>query len=197
MASRLETTMTRLQAALDQTEIASLKLVLEEITLEVPDTTWLTVALKLRNQLGFESCIDVCGVDYSTYRDEVWNGHRFAVVYHLISIAHNVRLRVRVFCAKDDAPEIISMNDVWPGVNWFEREAYDMFGIIFTGHPDLRRILTDYGFVGHPFRKDFPTSGYVEMRYDEAENRVVYQPLTIDPREITPRIIREEQYGGR
>ena len=197
MSSRLETLMQRLQSTLSEAEVASQTLALDEITLEVPAATWLTVACKLRDQLGFESCVDVCGLDYSAYRDGDWSGHRFAVVYHLISIAHNVRLRVRVFCTDDHAPEVVSMAEVWPGVNWFEREAYDMFGIVFTGHPDLRRILTDYGFAGYPFRKDFPTTGHVEMRYDETEGRVVYQPVTIDPREITPRIIREEQYGGR
>ncbi len=195
MASRLDNLMTRLQGALAETEISSLKCALNEITLEVPAAAWMTVALKLRDQLGFESCIDVCGMDYSAYKDGAWDNHRFAAVYHLISIEHNIRLRVRVFCPNDDAPEVISVTDIWPGVNWFEREAYDMYGIVFTGHPDLRRLLTDYGFAGHPFRKDFPVSGYVEMRYDEAESRVVYQPVTIDPREITPRIIREEQYG--
>lgn len=195
MASRLDNLMTRLQGALAETEISSLKCALNEITLEVPAAAWMTVALKLRDQLGFESCIDVCGMDYSAYKDGAWDSHRFAAVYHLISIEHNIRLRVRVFCPNDDAPEVISVTDIWPGVNWFEREAYDMYGIVFTGHPDLRRLLTDYGFAGHPFRKDFPVSGYVEMRYDEAESRVVYQPVTIDPREITPRIIREEQYG--
>ncbi len=197
MASRLEELMTRLQGSLSETETASLKLALDEITLEVPAAQWLNVALKLRDQLGFESCTDVCGIDYSTYKDGAREGLRFAAVYHLLSLVHNVRLRVRVFCPDDEAPEVVSVCDVWPGVNWFEREAYDMFGIVFTGHPDLRRILTDYGFAGYPFRKDFPTSGYVEMRYDEELARVVYQPVTIDPREITPRIIREEQYGGR
>lgn len=197
MASRLEELMTRLQGSLSETETASLKLALDEITLEVPAAQWLNVALKLRDQLGFESCTDVCGIDYSTYKDGAQEGLRFAAVYHLLSLVHNVRLRVRVFCPDDEAPEVVSVCDVWPGVNWFEREAYDMFGIVFTGHPDLRRILTDYGFAGYPFRKDFPTSGYVEMRYDEEQARVVYQPVTIDPREITPRIIREEQYGGR
>src|SRR5471032_2359884 len=185
MASRITTLMERLQSALTETDIVSLKLSLDEVTLEVPATSWLATALKLRDQLGFESCLDVCGLDYSDYRDGDWSGRRFAAVYHLISIAHNVRLRVRVFCPDDTAPEVVSVNEVWPGVNWFEREAYYLFGIVFTGHPDLRRILTDYGFVGYPFRKDFPTSGHVEMRYDESEGRVVYQPVTIDPREIT------------
>lgn len=197
MASRLDTLMENLRTQLGEAEIASLRQALNEITLEVPATHWQEVALKLRDTLGFESCVDVCGMDYSTYGDGAWQGQRFAVVYHLLSVQHNVRLRVRVFCPDDAFPEVVSMYETWPGVNWFEREAFDLFGIVFSGHPDLRRILTDYGFAGHPFRKDFPTTGYVEMRYDEAEARVVYQPVTIDPREITPRIIREENYGGR
>lgn len=196
MASRLSLLMDHLQGTLHEDEITSLKLVLNEVTLETPAAHWQAVALKLRDQLGFESCIDVCGIDYSEYHDGTRRGQRFAAVYHLLSIQNNVRLRVRVFCPDDAAPLLCSMMDTWPGVNWFEREAYDLFGIVFDGHPDLRRILTDYGFIGHPFRKDFPTIGHVEMRYDEAEGRVVYQPVTIEPREITPRIIREENYGG-
>ncbi len=146
--------------------------------------------------LKFEQCLDVCGVDYSAYADGAWDGQRFAVVYHLLSVELNQRLRVRVFCADDDLPVVDSAVDVWPGVNWYEREAFDLYGIVFAGHPDLRRLLTDYGFVGHPFRKDFPVSGNVEMRYDEEQKRVIYQPVTIEPREITPRIVREEGYGG-
>ncbi|NHQ84933.1 NADH-quinone oxidoreductase subunit C [Iodobacter sp. HSC-16F04] len=178
--------------------IARLVCALDEITIEVPVAVWPEVALALRDNaaLHFESCIDVCGVDYSAYKDAVWEGHRFAAVYHFLSYKHNVRLRVRVFCTDDDFPVVPSMVSVWPGLNWFEREAFDLFGIMFQGHPDLRRILTDYGFVGHPFRKDFPLSGYVEMRYDPEQGRVIYQPVTIDPRETTPRIIREENYGG-
>jgi len=135
-------------------------------------------------------------VDYSTYGDGAWTGRRFAVVCHLLSLSHNHRLRVRVFATDDDFPVVPSIVDVWPSANWFEREAFDLYGIVFDGHPDLRRLLTDYGFVGHPFRKDFPLSGYVEMRYDPEQKRVIYQPVTIEPREITPRIIREAQYGG-
>lgn len=195
MASRLTNLIEQLHSQLG--ESISLKLALDEITIEIPAADWHAVAIKLRDALGFESCVDVCGMDYSTYKDEEWTGRRFAAVYHLISLQNNVRLRVRVFCPDDSQPEVVSMMDVWPGVNWFEREAFDLFGIVFTGHPDLRRILTDYGFAGHPFRKDFPTTGYVEMRYDAEQARVVYQPVTIDPREITPRIIREEQYGER
>ena len=142
------------------------------------------------------SASDLCGMDYSTYRDTVWEGSRFAVVCHLLSVANNQRIRVRFFAEDDDFPVVDSLVDVWPGVNWFEREAFDLYGIVFDGHPDLRRLLTDYGFVGHPFRKDFPLSGNVEMRYDPVQARVIYQPVTIEPRENTPRIIREENYGG-
>ncbi|WP_018149747.1 NADH-quinone oxidoreductase subunit C [Leeia oryzae] len=152
--------------------------------------------LRDHQQLKFDQCIDVCGVDYSAYADGAWDGSRFAVVYQLLSVELNQRVRVRVFCENDDIPSVDSLIDVWSSVNWFEREAFDLYGIVFLGHPDLRRILTDYGFVGHPFRKDFPVSGNVEMRYDEELKRVVYQPVTIEPRENTPRIIREEGYGG-
>ena len=193
MASRLSLLIDQLKNQFGET--IALKEALNEITIEVAASEWLNTATQLRDQLGFELCVDVCGMDYSTYKDEPWAGKRFAAVYHLLSLSHNVRLRVRILCEDDQQPELPSMMEIWPGVNWFEREAFDLFGIIFTGHPDLRRILTDYGFNGHPFRKDFPLSGYVEMRYDATEARVVYQPVTIDSREITPRIIREEQYG--
>ncbi|WP_348945762.1 NADH-quinone oxidoreductase subunit C [Chitinibacter sp. FCG-7] len=198
MANKLETLIESLRTVLGEAKIASLKNALGEVTIEVPAALWAEVALQLRDDasLHFEQLVDACGVDYSEYKDGIWEGQRFAVVYHLLSYKHNVRLRVRVFCADDAFPVIHSMVDVWPAINWFEREAFDLFGIVFQGHPDLRRILTDYGFVGHPFRKDFPLSGYVEMRYDAEQARVVYQPVTIDPREITPRIIREENYGG-
>ena len=146
--------------------------------------------------LQFEQLIDLCGVDYSSYGDAPWDGPRFCVVSHLLSITHNWRLRLQVFCPDDDVPLIASLTDVWSAANWFEREAFDLFGIVFDGHLDLRRILTDYGFVGHPFRKDFPVSGYVEMRYDPEQKRVIYQPVTIEPREIVPRVIREDNYGG-
>jgi NADH-quinone oxidoreductase subunit C len=146
--------------------------------------------------LAFEQLIDLCGVDYQEFRDGRWNGQRFAVVSHLLSIEHNWRLRVRVFAPDDSYPLVSSITPVWNCANWFEREAFDLYGIIFDGHEDLRRILTDYGFIGHPFRKDFPISGNVEMRYDPELKRVVYQPVTIEAREITPRIVREEQYGG-
>ena len=197
MAQKLET----LAAALTNTlgdKVVSLVNRLDEITLTVAASDWLEIARLLRDTaaLRFEQCIDICGVDYSQYKDGEWDGARFAAVYHLLSVSNNQRLRIRVFAVEDDFPVIDSVVDVWPGANWFEREAFDLFGIVFSGHPDLRRILTDYGFVGHPFRKDFPLSGYVEMRYDPEQQRVVYQPVTIEPREITPRIIREETYGG-
>ena len=144
----------------------------------------------------FEQLIDLCGMDYSSYGDGAWEGPRFAVVVHLMSLTYNQRVRVRVFCPDDDLPVVASMVDLWPSANWFEREAFDLFGIVFEGHPDLRRILTDYGFIGHPFRKDFPLSGNVEMRYDPTQQRVIYQPVSIEPREIVPRIVRDESYGA-
>jgi NADH-quinone oxidoreductase subunit C len=151
--------------------------------------------LRDRPELRFDMLIDVCGVDYQAFGDGAWEGPRFAAVYHLLSLPHNWRLRVRTFAPDDDFPVVPSMVDVWPAANWFEREAFDLYGIMFPGHPDLRRLLTDYGFVGHPFRKDFPISGYVEMRYDPAQARVIYQPVTIEPREVTPRVIREDNYA--
>lgn len=152
------------------------------------------LTLRDEPELGFEELIDLCGVDYSAY-GESWQGRRFAAVSHLLSIANNWRLRVRVFAEDDGFPVVASVTPVWSSANWFEREAFDLFGIVFDGHEDLRRILTDYGFVGHPFRKDFPISGHVEMRYDPDEGRVIYQPVTIEPRENTPRIRREDTYG--
>jgi NADH-quinone oxidoreductase subunit C len=168
---------------------------LGEITVEVPAAGYKALCEKLKGD-GFEQLIDLCGLDYAAYGDRPREGNRFAVVIHLLSIKNNCRLRVRSFCTDDSFPVIASLVDVWPGVGWFEREAFDLFGIVFEGHPDLRRILTDYGFVGHPFRKDFPLSGYVEMRYDPDQRRVIYQPVTIDPREVTPRVVREENYAG-
>ena len=153
--------------------------------------------LRDHSGLVFSQLIDLCGVDYKDYKAGQYGGRRFAVIYHLLSIKLNKRLRVKCFCPDDDFPLIDSVIDVWPAANWFEREAFDLFGIHFSGHPDLRRLLTDYGFVGHPFRKDFPVSGYVEMRYDADQSRVVYQPVTIEPREIIPRVIREEKYGEK
>jgi NADH-quinone oxidoreductase subunit C len=182
--------------------IAGESLALGELTLEIRREQLRKVAKRLRddNLFRFEQLIDVCGVDYLSYRAEspegARPGPRFAVVYHLLSVSRNLRLRLRVFL--DDAlPVVDSLVDLWPSANWFEREAFDLFGIVFEGHPDLRRILTDYGFIGHPFRKDFPLSGHVEMRYDPEKGRVVYQPVSIDPRINVPRIIREEGYGHR
>ena len=170
---------------------------LGELTLEVEAAQYASVAQKLRDDPAtrFEQLIDLCGVDYAAYADKPRQGPRFAVVAHLLSVTHNWRLRLRAFCADDQFPLLPSLYEVWPSVNWYEREAFDLFGIVFDGHPDLRRILTDYGFIGHPFRKDFPVSGHVEMRYDPEQKRVVYQPVTIDPREVTPRIVREEHYA--
>jgi len=168
-----------------------------EVTLVVAQSTLIPTmrALRDRAELRFELLSDVCGVDYSTFGGGGRDGPRYAVVYHLLSLAHNWRLRVRTFAPDVDFPVVPSVVDIWPSANWFEREAFDLFGIMFPGHPDLRRILTDYGFVGHPFRKDFPISGHVEMRYDPEQGRVIYQPVTIEPREITPRIIREDTYA--
>jgi NADH-quinone oxidoreductase subunit C len=190
-----------LQHALEVTLGSRLKTLLAdrgEITITVSAADYLEVALALRDDpaLRFEQLIDLCGVDYSEYRDEPWAGLRFCVVSHLLSVSLNWRLRLKVFCSDDDVPSVASLNEVWSSANWFEREAFDLYGIIFDGHLDLRRILTDYGFIGHPFRKDFPTSGHVEMRYDPEKKRVIYQPVTIEPRDITPRIIREDNYGG-
>jgi len=168
-----------------------------EVTIVVDVDRYVDVMRTLRDrpELRFEMLIDLCGVDYSSYGGGAWEGPRFAVVSHLLSLAHNRRLRVRTFAADDAFPVVPSVIDIWPAVNWFEREAFDLYGIMFPGHPDLRRLLTDYGFVGHPFRKDFPISGYVEMRYDPEQGRVIYQPVTIEPREVTPRVVREENYA--
>ena len=169
-----------------------------EVTVEVAASNYLKVMQTLRDAPGcqFEQLIDLCGVDYSTYQETGRDGARFVVVVHLLSVSLNQRVRVRVGCPDDDFPMIASVCELWSSANWYEREAFDLYGIIFEGHTDLRRILTDYGFIGHPFRKDFPLSGHVEMTYDTEQRRVVYQPVTIEPREITPRIIREENYGG-
>jgi NADH-quinone oxidoreductase subunit C len=169
-----------------------------EITITVSAADYIAAATQLRDHasLKFEQLIDLCGVDYSSFKDQAWEGARFCVVSHLLSVSLNWRLRLKVFCPDDELPAVASINEVWSSANWFEREAFDLYGIIFEGHVDLRRILTDYGFIGHPFRKDFPTSGHVEMRYDAEQKRVIYQPVTIEPRDITPRIIREDNYGG-
>jgi NADH-quinone oxidoreductase subunit C len=178
-------------------QVRSLTVALGEVTVVVGAADYLAAMRVLRDHpdLRFEELIDLCGVDYSTYGDGIWEGPRFAVVSHLLSITHNWRLRVRVFAPEDELPVVASVTDIWSTANWYEREAFDFFGILFDGHNDLRRILTDYGFIGHPFRKDFPVSGYVEMRYDPDQKRVIYQPVTIEPREIVPRVIREEKYG--
>jgi NADH-quinone oxidoreductase subunit C len=197
MMSKLDTLQEALVAGLGD-KVKKLDRALGELTLTVAAADYLDVATKLRDrpELQFEQLIDLCGVDYSSYRDAPWEGLRFCVVTHLLSLTHNWRLRLKVFCPDDDVPQVVSLTEVWSAANWFEREAFDLFGIIFDGHVDLRRILTDYGFIGHPFRKDFPISGTVEMRYDPEQKRVIYQPVTIEPREITPRVIREENYGG-
>jgi NADH-quinone oxidoreductase subunit C len=188
---------------------------LGELTVVAKAADMLDVLTRLRDatELRFEQLIDLCGVDYSAYGSDVSEGgaylksdtapadtasrpNRFAIVYNLLSVSHNARIRVRIFAEDDEFPVLESVIDIWPSANWYEREAFDLYGIVFTGHPDLRRILTDYGFVGNPFRKDFPLSGNVEMRYDPDQQRVVYQPVSIEPREVTPRIVREEHYAG-
>jgi NADH-quinone oxidoreductase subunit C len=194
--SRL-TTLTEALAATLGDQLVSVKTELGEITVVAKAADLIDVATKLRDtpSLAFAQMTDLCGMDYSAYGGN-WEGARYAVVYQLLSLTQNWRVRLRVFAPDDDFPVLSSVIGVWPAANWYEREAFDLYGIIFEGHPDLRRILTDYGFVGHPFRKDFPISGNVEMRYDPDQQRVIYQPVTIEPREITPRIIREENYGA-
>ena len=178
--------------------VQQISLALGEVTVVVHASHYAQAAKLLRDTPGcqFEQLLDLCAVDYSTYGDGAYEGPRFAVVSHLLSVSLNQRLRLKVFAPDDDMPLVESVNAVWNSANWFEREAFDLFGIVFEGHEDLRRLLTDYGFIGHPFRKDFPVSGHAEMRYDAEQRRVVYQPLSIEPREITPRIIREDNYGG-
>jgi len=195
--SHIETLKARIEADLAPS-IKSLVLDRGELTLTVKAADYLAVAQQLRDLPGlkFEQLIDLCGLDYSSYKDQPWEGPRFCVSSHLLSVTHNWRLRLKVFAPEDDLPVVASVNGVWSSANWFEREAFDLYGILFEGHEDLRRILTDYGFIGHPFRKDFPVSGTVEMRYDAEQKRVIYQPVTIEPREIIPRIIREDNYGG-
>ncbi len=171
---------------------------LGELTLILKPTHYAAAMRTLRDHpdCRFEELVDLCGMDYSDYGDGAWEGARFAVVVHLLSVSLNQRVRVRVFCPDDALPLVASVTELWPAANWYEREAFDLYGIVFEGHPDLRRILTDYGFIGHPFRKDFPLSGNVEMRYDPTQQRVIYQPVSIDPREVTPRIVRDDSYGG-
>jgi NADH-quinone oxidoreductase subunit C len=200
-SSRLETLSFCLQNVLAH-KLASMSAQLGELTASVPAGDLLQVMETLRDHpdLRFEMLIDLCGVDYSAYGSESGPqddriGQRFAIVYHLLSLDHNHRLRLKTFADDDEFPVVDSVIEIWPSANWFEREAFDLYGIVFTGHPDLRRLLTDYGFIGNPFRKDFPLSGNVEMRYDPDQQRVIYQPVSIEPRQITPRVIREEHYG--
>jgi NADH-quinone oxidoreductase subunit C len=197
MTQRLDT----LQAALESVLGDALKSLVRargEITVTVAADRYLQAAAALRDNpaLRFEQLIDLCGVDYADYKNQPWDGLRFGVVSHLLSVTHNWRVRLKVFALDDELPAVASVTDLWASANWFEREAFDMFGIIFEGHVDLRRILTDYGFIGHPMRKDFPVTGHVEMRYDAEKKRVIYQPVTIETREITPRVVREDNYGG-
>jgi len=196
MSAKLEVLSQNLKKHLGD-RVVALQAALGEITIDVDAANYLDAMTTLRDEpeLRFEELMDLCGVDYSTYKNDAWSGKRFAAVSHLISISNNWRLRVRCFAPDDAFPSIPSIISIWNSVTWFEREAFDLYGIVFPGHPDLRRILTDYGFIGHPFRKDFPIYGYVEMRYDPEQRRVIYQPVTIEPREVTPRIVREENYG--
>jgi NADH-quinone oxidoreductase subunit C len=197
MTVKLDTLQAALQAALGD---ALKTLVRErgEITITVPAAHYLAAMQTLRDHpaLKFEQLIDLCGMDYSDWKNQPWDGLRYAVVSHLLSVSLNHRVRVRVFAPEDELPAVASVTDLWNAANWFEREAFDLYGIIFEGHVDLRRILTDYGFIGHPMRKDFPVMGHVEMRYDAQSQRVIYQPVTIEAREITPRVVREDNYGG-
>jgi NADH-quinone oxidoreductase subunit C len=196
MSTKLEILETSLREVLGE-KIQSLNIELGEITLVIKSDDYLPAMQTLRDHadLRFEQLMDLCGMDYSTYGDGAWDGARFAAVTHLLSVSKNWRVRVRTFAPDDDMPLIPSVSELWSAANWYEREAFDLFGILFDGHNDLRRLLTDYGFIGHPFRKDFPVSGYVEMRYDPEQKRVIYQPVTIEPRENVPRVIREENYG--
>ena len=196
-AVNIQTLKTQVEAALgDMVQSSVVKWGELTIVVKAADYFQAATVLKDHPDCQFEQLIDLCGIDYSTYKDEPQVGLRFCVVLHLLSVSLNQRVRLKVFASDDEAPVLRSVCDIWSSANWFEREAFDLFGIVFEGHDDLRRILTDYGFIGHPFRKDFPLSGHVEMRYDAEQKRVVYQPVTIEPREITPRIIREENYGG-
>ena len=196
MTARIDHLASVVRSALGD-RLVDLKIVGGEATIVVDAQNWLQIAETLRDAPGlkFDTLIDVCGLDYLGFGDGGNDGMRYAVVYHLLSVELNQRLRVRVFCGDEDLPRVDSIISVWPSANWFEREAFDLFGIVFQGHPDLRRILTDYGFIGHPLRKDFPLSGNVEMRYDPEQRRVIYQPVTIEPRNNVPRIVREENYG--
>lgn len=195
--TKIETLQAALQEALGA-KISHMKADLGRVTIECRAADYLEVMKTLRDhpKLQFEQLIDLCGMDYSEYREQAWEGFRFAAVLQMLSVALNQRLCIKVFAEDDEMPILESVTGIYSAADWMEREAFDLYGILFNGHPDLRRILTDYGFVGHPFRKDFPISGYVEVIYDQEQERVVYQPVTIEPREVTPRIVREEQYGG-
>ena len=197
MAAETGQLVAALGAAFPEGTLRSVTEAFGEITVVVDADRYIDVMRSLRDRadLRFEMLIDLCGVDYSSYGGTAWEGARYGAVSHLLSLSHNRRLRVRTFAPDDDFPVVPSVIEIWPAVNWFEREAFDLYGIMFPGHPDLRRLLTDYGFVGHPFRKDFPLSGYVEMRYEPEQARVIYQPVTIEPREVTPRVVREENYA--
>ena len=197
MTQKLDTLEAALTAALGA-KLHQLVRALGEITVTVHASVYADAARILRDDtsLRFEQLIDLCGLDFSDYKNQPCDGPRYCVVSHLLSVTHNWRVRLKVFATDDDLPAVASLTPLWSSANWFEREAFDMYGIIFEGHDDLRRILTDYGFIGHPMRKDFPVSGHVEMRYDAEQKRVIYQPVTIDPRENVPRVVREEQYGG-
>ena len=197
MTAKLDTLQAELQSVLGDS-IKSLVRDRGEITVTVAAAAYLQTAVTLRDHadLKFEQLLDLCGLDYSDYRNEPNDGLRYCVVSHLLSVTHNWRLRLKVFAPDDDLPAVASLTDTWSSANWFEREAFDMYGIIFEGHNDLRRILTDYGFIGHPMRKDFPVTGNVEMRYDPESKRVIYQPVTIEPREVVPRVVREDNYGS-
>mgnify|MGYP000850452815 CR=1 FL=1 len=197
MSQKLDTLQAALESVLGDA-LLRLERARGEITITVAADRSLEVARTLRDHasLRFEQLMDLCGVDFADYKNQPWEGLRFAAVSHLLSIGHNWRLRLKVFAPDDDLPAVPSLTEVWSSANWFEREAFDLYGILFEGHVDLRRILTDYGFIGHPMRKDFPVSGHVEMRYDPEQRRVIYQPVTIEPRENVPRVVREENYGG-
>jgi NADH-quinone oxidoreductase subunit C len=197
MTQKLDTLQAALESELGDA-VKSLTRERGELTLTVAADRYQHVARLLHDHpaLKFEQLMDLCGVDYSGYKNMPWDGARYGVVSHLLSLTHNWRVRLKVFAPDDEMPVVASVCDIWSSANWFEREAFDLYGIIFDGHLDLRRILTDYGFIGHPMRKDFPTTGHVEMRYDAQTQRVIYQPVTIEPREITPRVVREENYGG-
>lgn len=192
-----QTTLEAVQAVLGS-KIKRVTSKLDEVTVVVSAADYHAACLALRDAEGcaFEQLIDLCGIDYSQYKDGAYDGPRYCIVLHLLSLSLNQRVRLKVFAADDDLPMVTSVGDIWSSAKWYEREAFDLFGIVFEGHDDLRRILTDYGFIGHPFRKDFPMNGHVEMRYDPEKKRVIYQPVTIDLREVVPRIIREDNYGG-